>query len=69
MLVLSRKIGETITIGEDILVTVLAVSGNRLRLGVSAPREISVQREEVACGRDKLTFENSETLIFDEKAA
>ena len=47
MLVLSRKRGETITIGNDITVTVLAVDGDRVKLGVVAPAEVPVHREEV----------------------
>ena len=48
MLVLTRRSGETLIIGEDIRVTVLDVSGNQVRLGVTAPREVPVHREEVA---------------------
>ncbi len=48
MLVLTRRIGETLIIGEDIRVTILDVSGNQVRLGVTAPREVPVHREEVA---------------------
>lgn len=48
MLVLTRRIGETLIIGEDIRVTVLDVSGHQIRLGVTAPREVPVHREEVA---------------------
>jgi carbon storage regulator len=47
MLVLTRKLGETIRIGSDIVVTVLAVSGRQVRLGVEAPKGITVHREEV----------------------
>ena len=47
MLVLSRKRGETIVIGNGIAVTVLAVDGDRVKLGVVAPAEVSVHREEV----------------------
>ncbi len=47
MLILTRKEGETITIGEDIQVKVLSVQGNKVRLGIDAPREVSVNREEV----------------------
>ena len=48
MLVLTRRIGETLIIGEDIRVTVLAVSGHQIRLGVTPPREVPVHREDVA---------------------
>jgi len=47
MLVLSRKRGETIVIGNGITVTVLAVDGDRVKLGVAAPAEVPVHREEV----------------------
>lgn len=48
MLVLSRKNGERIVIGRDIQVTVLEVRGNRVKLGISGPREVPVHREEVS---------------------
>ena len=47
MLILTRRIGETVVIGEDITVTVLGVKGNQIRLGVKAPRSVSVHREEI----------------------
>ena len=47
MLVLTRKPGERIVIGENITVTVLAVEGSRIRLGVEAPKEIAVMREKL----------------------
>jgi len=47
MLVLSRKPGEKVHIGADILVTVLEVKGNRVRLGIEAPRSVTVTREEL----------------------
>lgn len=48
MLVLSRKIGETIVIGEDISITVLAFRGNGVRLGITAPKDVGVDRLEVS---------------------
>ncbi|MBP7712779.1 MAG: carbon storage regulator CsrA [Gammaproteobacteria bacterium] len=48
MLVLTRRIGETLIIRDNIRVTILDVSGNQIRLGVTAPREVPVHREEVA---------------------
>lgn len=48
MLVLTRRPGETLIIGEDIRVTVLEVSGNQVRIGVTAPKAVPVHREEVA---------------------
>ena len=47
MLVLSRKLGERIVIGENIVVTVVSVSGDRIRLGVSAPAGVPIHREEI----------------------
>ena len=47
MLILTRRIGETIMIGDDITVTILEVKGNQVRVGVAAPREIPVHRQEV----------------------
>ncbi len=47
MLILTRKSGETITIGENIQIRVLGVKGGQVRIGVDAPREVSVNREEV----------------------
>lgn len=47
MLILTRKTGETITIGESIQIKVLSVKGGQVRIGIEAPREVSVNREEV----------------------
>ena len=47
MLILTRRVGETVVIGDDVTVTVLGVKGNQVRLGVNAPREVSVHREEI----------------------
>ena len=47
MLILTRRVGETIKIGEDITVTVLGVKGNQVRIGVGAPRDVAVHREEI----------------------
>ena len=47
MLILTRRIGETVMIGKDVSITVLRVKGNQVRLGVNAPKEVSVQREEI----------------------
>lgn len=47
MLILTRRIGETLMVGDDVTVTVLGVKGNQVRLGVNAPRDIAVHREEI----------------------
>lgn len=47
MLILTRRVGETLMIGDDVTVTVLGVKGNQVRIGVNAPKEVSVHREEV----------------------
>ena len=47
MLVLSRRVGESITIGDNVVVTVVAINGNQIRLGIAAPREVRVLREEI----------------------
>lgn len=48
MLILTRRVGETIEIGADIQVTVLGVKGNQVRIGVNAPKETPVHRQEIA---------------------
>ena len=47
MLILTRRVGEAIFINDDIVVRLLGISGNQFRLGIEAPREISVHREEI----------------------
>ncbi|HUP91066.1 MAG TPA: carbon storage regulator CsrA [Solimonas sp.] len=48
MLILSRRIGESVVIGADIAITVLGVKGNQVRIGVKAPKDVAVHREEVS---------------------
>ncbi|WP_029889888.1 carbon storage regulator CsrA [Polycyclovorans algicola] len=59
MLILTRKVGETITIGEGVLVTVLAVKGGQVRLGIDAPRDVAVHRGEV---RDRIDQETDDLV-------
>jgi carbon storage regulator len=47
MLILTRRVGETLMVGDDVTVTVLGVKGNQVRIGVNAPKDISVHREEI----------------------
>ena len=55
MLILTRRIGETLMIGDEVTVTVLGVKGNQVRLGVNAPKEVEVHREEI---HGKIASEN-----------
>jgi carbon storage regulator len=47
MLILTRRVGETLMIGDDVTVTVLAVKGNQVRIGINAPKDVTVHREEI----------------------
>lgn len=47
MLILTRRLGETLVIGDEVTVTVLGVKGNQVRIGVNAPKDVSVHREEI----------------------
>ena len=47
MLILTRRAGESLMIGEDISITVLGVKGNQVRIGIDAPKEVAVHREEI----------------------
>jgi carbon storage regulator len=48
MLILTRRVGESVVIGEDVTVTVLGVKGNQVRIGINAPKHVAVHREEIA---------------------
>lgn len=47
MLILTRRVGETLMVGDEVTITVLGVKGNQVRIGVNAPKEVAVHREEI----------------------
>lgn len=63
MLILNRKIGESIIIGEEIEITVLEVEENRVKIGIDAPRDINILRKEIYVD---ITEENKKSLEMDE---
>lgn len=66
MLILTRRVGETLMIGDDVTVTVLGVKGNQVRIGVNAPKDVSVHREEIY---ERIKKEQQQGLAGGEKQA
>ncbi len=62
MLILTRRVGETLMIGDEVTVTVLGVKGNQVRIGVNAPRDVTVHREEIyeRIKQEQLANQNSD---------
>lgn len=62
MLILTRRIGETLVVGDEVTITVLGVKGNQVRIGVNAPKDVAVHREEIyeRIQKEKLGAERSE---------
>jgi len=62
MLILTRRVGETVMIGDDVTITVLGVKGNQVRVGINAPKHVAVHREEIyeRIKREQQTDEVSE---------
>jgi len=60
MLILTRRVGETLMVGDEVTVTVLGVKGNQVRIGVNAPKEVAVHREEIY---DRIRQEQGDVAI------
>jgi len=66
MLILTRRVGETVMIGDDVTITVLGVKGNQVRVGINAPKSVAVHREEIY---ERIKREQQSDLAENPKAA
>ena len=64
MLILTRRVGETLMIGDDVSVTVLGVKGNQVRLGINAPKDVAVHREEIY---ERIRHEKNDPTVVSEE--
>lgn len=71
MLILTRRVGESVVIGDEVTVTLLGVKGNQVRVGINAPKEVSVHREEIyeRIKREKGTLQVSKRQVSGSVAA
>lgn len=67
MLVLSRKLNDEIVVGEDVVIRVVKIKGNTVRIGISAPQEVSIMRGELPRREIEFSLEAEATLEFDSK--
>ncbi len=65
MLILTRRAGETVMIGDDVTITVLGVKGNQVRIGINAPKDVAVHREEIY---ERIQNEQSGAAAADKKS-
>ncbi len=65
MLILTRRVGETLMVGDEVTVTVLGVKGNQVRIGVNAPKDVSVHREEIYQRIQREKVANLEAALQD----
>lgn len=67
MLILTRRISESVIIGDDVKVTVLGVNGNQIRIGIEAPKDVSIHREEIYERIQKEKLVKSQSKVDSEK--
>jgi carbon storage regulator len=65
MLILTRRVGESLMIGDDVTITVLGVKGNQVRIGVKAPKEVAVHREEILNRIEEASAESERKMSSD----